>query len=142
MASYVNRAKEEGIVAHLMAIIPDSFFGALARGDLLQVLLVSILSGFAITRLGAVGEKINSAIEMAGKMFFGIIAIIVRVAPIGAFGAMAFTIGAYGLGSLINLARLVATFYLTSILFVLIVLGTIAHFVRLFDHAFHRLHQG
>ena len=128
VASYVNRAKEEGMVAHLMAIIPDSFFGALARGDLLQVLLVSILSGFAITRLGAVGKKINSAIEMAGKMFFRIIAIIVRAAPIGAFGAMAFTIGAYGLDSLINLAWLVATFYLTSILFVLIVLGTIAHF--------------
>jgi len=127
VASYVNRAKEEGMVAHLMAIIPDSFFGALARGDLLQVLLVSILSGFAITRLGAVGKKINSAIEMAGKMFFRIIAIIVRAAPIGAFGAMAFTIGAYGLDSLINLAWLVATFYLTSILFVLIVLGTIAH---------------
>jgi len=127
VASYVTRAKEEGIVAHLLGIIPDSFFGALARGDLLQVLLVSILSGFAITRLGAVGKKINSAIEMAGKMFFRIIAIIVRAAPIGAFGAMAFTIGAYGLDSLINLAWLVATFYLTSILFVLIVLGTIAH---------------
>jgi aerobic C4-dicarboxylate transport protein len=127
VASYVNRAKEEGMVAHLMAIIPDSFFGALARGDLLQVLLVSILSGFAITRLGAVGQKINSAIEMAGKMFFRIIAIIVRAAPIGAFGAMAFTIGAYGLDSLINLAWLVATFYLTSMLFVLIVLGTIAY---------------
>jgi len=127
VASYVNRAKEEGMVAHLMAIIPDSFFGALARGDLLQVLLVSILSGFAITRLGAVGKKINSAIEMAGKMFFRIIAIIVRAAPIGAFGAMAFTIGAYGLDSLINLAWLVATFYLTSMLFVLIVLGTIAY---------------
>jgi aerobic C4-dicarboxylate transport protein len=127
VANYVTRAKEEGIVAHLMAIIPDSFFGALARGDLLQVLLVSILSGFAISRLGEVGKKINSAVEMAAKMFFGIIRMIVRVAPIGAFGAMAFTIGAYGLGSLINLAQLVATFYLTSILFVLLVLGTIAH---------------
>src|SRR4029077_5355263 len=95
-------------------------------GDLLQVLLVSILSGFAIARLGAVGKKINAAIEAASKMFFGIIRMIVRVAPIGAFGAMAFTIGAYGLGSLVNLAALVATFYLTSILFVLIVLGSIA----------------
>jgi aerobic C4-dicarboxylate transport protein len=127
VASYVTRAKEEGIVAHLMGIIPDSFFGALARGDLLQVLLVSILSGFAIARLGKLGEKINSAINAAAKVFFGIIHIIVQVAPIGAFGAMAFTIGAYGLGSLANLAALVATFYLTSILFVLLVLGTIAH---------------
>jgi aerobic C4-dicarboxylate transport protein len=127
VASYVTRAKEEGIVAHLLGIIPDSFFGALARGDLLQVLLVSILSGVAIARLGAVGQKINAAIDTAAKMFFGIIRMIVQVAPIGAFGAMAFTIGAYGLGSLVNLAALVATFYLTSILFVLIVLGTIAH---------------
>jgi aerobic C4-dicarboxylate transport protein len=128
VASYVNRAHEEGIVAHLMGIIPDSFFGALARGDLLQVLLVSILSGFAIARLGEVGRKINAAIDAAAKMFFAIIKMIVRVAPIGAFGAMAFTVGAYGLASLANLAALVATFYLTSILFVLVVLGTIAHF--------------
>ena len=128
VSSYVTRAKEEGIVAHLLGIIPDSFFGALARGDLLQVLLVSILSGVAITRLGAVGQKINAAIDAAAKVFFAIIRIIVRVAPVGAFGAMAFTVGAYGLGSLVNLAALVATFYLTSILFVLLVLGTIAHF--------------
>src|SRR4249919_1497359 len=126
--TYVHQAKEQGIVAHLLAIIPDSFFGALARGDLLQVLLVSILSGFAIARLGKLGEKINGAIDAAAKVFFGVIRIIVQVAPIGAFGAMAFTIGAYGLGSLVNLAALVATFYLTSILFVLVVLGTIAHF--------------
>jgi aerobic C4-dicarboxylate transport protein len=128
VASYVTQAKEQGVVAHLLAIIPDSFFGALARGDLLQVLLVSILSGFAIARLGKLGENINGAISAAAKVFFGIIRIVVQVAPIGAFGAMAFTIGAYGLGSLINLAALVATFYLTSILFVLVVLGTIAHF--------------
>jgi aerobic C4-dicarboxylate transport protein len=128
VASYVTQAKEQGVVAHLLAIIPDSFFGALARGDLLQVLLVSILSGFAIARLGKLGEKINSAINAAAKVFFGIIRIIVQVAPIGAFGAMAFTIGAYGLDSLINLVALVATFYLTSALFVLVVLGTIAHF--------------
>jgi aerobic C4-dicarboxylate transport protein len=128
VATYVAQAKEQGIVAHLMAIIPDSFFGALARGDLLQVLLVSILSGFAISQLGTLGEKINGAIDAAAKVFFGIIRMIVQVAPIGAFGAMAFTIGAYGLGSLVNLAALVATFYFTSALFVLVVLGTIAHF--------------
>jgi aerobic C4-dicarboxylate transport protein len=128
VASYVTRAKEEGIVAHLLGIIPDSFFGALARGDLLQVLLVSILTGFAITRLGKLGEQITGVIDSMAKVFFGIIRMIVQVAPIGAFGAMAFTIGAYGLGSLVNLAALVATFYLTSILFVLVVLGTIAHF--------------
>ena len=127
VSSYVTRAKEEGIVAHLFAIIPDTFFGALARGDLLQVLLVSMLSGFAISRMGELGERITHAIDIAAKMFFRIIHIIVRAAPIGAFGAMAFTIGAYGLGSLWNLAQLIATFYLTALLFVLIVLGTIAH---------------
>jgi aerobic C4-dicarboxylate transport protein len=126
VATYVTKAKEEGIVAHLMAIIPDSYFGSLARGDLLQVLLVSILSGFAIALMGKAGEPIAHAIDQAAKVFFGIIRIIVRVAPIGAFGAMAFTIGAYGLGSLTRLLALVGTFYLTSILFVLIVLGTIA----------------
>src|SRR6201991_4932263 len=126
VATYVTKAKEDGIVAHLMGIIPDSYVGALPRGDLLQALLISILSGFAIALLGKPGEAIASAIDQAAKMFFRIIAMIVRVAPIGAFGAMAFTVGAYGLGSLVNLLALIGTFYLTSILFVLIVLGAIA----------------
>ncbi len=104
----------------------DSYFGALARGDLLQVLLISILTGFAVSQMGPLGEKISGAIDTAAKMFFGMIRIIVRAAPIGAFGAMAFTIGQYGVGSLVNLGALIATFYLTSVLFVLLVLGTIA----------------
>jgi len=129
VASFATRAKQESLVGHLLAIIPpDSYFGALARGDLLQILLISILSGFAVSQLGAVGEKIAGAIDTAAKMFFGIIRIIVRAAPIGAFGAMAFTIGQYGIGSLVNLGALIATFYLTSALFVLIVLGAIARF--------------
>ena len=127
VASYVTKAKEEGIVAHLLAIIPDTFLGAIARGDLLQVLLISILSGFAISQMGELGERITHAIDLAAKMFFRIIHIIVRAAPIGAFGAMAFTIGAYGLGSLWNLLQLIATFYLTAVLFVIVVLGAIAH---------------
>ena len=126
VATYVTQAKEEGVVAHLLAIIPDSYFGALARGDLLQVLLISILSGFAVAFLGKAGEPIAHAIDQAAKMFFGIIRIIVRVAPLGAFGAMAFTVGAYGLKALWNLIALIGTFYLTSALFVLIVLGAIA----------------
>jgi aerobic C4-dicarboxylate transport protein len=123
---YVHRAKQEGIVAHLLAIIPDTFIGAFANGELLQVLLVSILTGFAIANLGDLGERINGVIDAMGKIFFGMIRIIVRAAPIGAFGAMAFTVGAYGVASLVNLVELIATFYLTSILFVLVVLGTIA----------------
>jgi aerobic C4-dicarboxylate transport protein len=126
VAGYVTKAKEEGIVAHLLAIIPDTFMSAFAKGDLLQVLLIAILSGFAISRLGELGEKINNVIDAMAQVFFGIIRIIVRAAPIGALGAMAFTVGAYGVSSLVNLLELIATFYLTSLLFVLVVLGTIA----------------
>ena len=126
VAGYVTRAKEEGIVAHLLAIIPNTFVDAFAKGDLLQVLLIAILTGIAVARLGKVGQRVNSAIDAAGKVFFRIIGIIVKLAPLGAFGAMAFTIGAYGLGSLRNLAELIATFYLSSILFVVIVLGAVA----------------
>jgi aerobic C4-dicarboxylate transport protein len=128
VAGYVTRAKEEGIVAHLLAIIPDTFISAFAKGDLLQVLLISILSGFAISRLGELGEKINDVVDAMAKIFFGIIRIIVRAAPVGALGAMAFTVGAYGVTSLVNLLELIATFYLTSLLFVLLVLGGIARF--------------
>ena len=128
VAGYVTKAKEEGIVAHLLAIIPDTFMSAFAKGDLLQVLLIAILSGFAISRLGDLGEKINNVIDAMAQIFFGIIRIIVRAAPIGALGAMAFTVGAYGVASLVNQLQLIATFYLTSLLFVLVVLGTIARF--------------
>jgi len=99
----------------------------LARGDLLQVLLVSILSGFAISLMGETGAKVASVIDVMAKIFFGIIRIVVRVAPIGAFGAMAFTIGSQGIGALWNLANLILTFYATSLLFVFLVLGTIAY---------------
>ena len=126
VASYVSKAKEEGIVGHLLAIIPDTFIGAFAKGDLLQVLLIAILTGFAISRLGELGEKINNVIDAMAQIFFGMIRIIVRAAPIGALGAMAFTVGAYGVSSLVNLLELIATFYLTSLLFVLLVLGSIA----------------
>ncbi len=128
VATYVTRAKEEGFVAHLMGIIPVSYFDSLAKGDLLQVLLVAILSGFAIANMGTPGEKIASAIDLGGKMFFRIIGMIVQLAPIGAFGAMAFTIGSFGLGALVNLGYLIVTFYVASLIFVLVVLGTIAHF--------------
>ena len=126
ISSYVTAAKGDSIVTHLLAIIPTSFFDAFAKGDLLQVLLISILSGIAISRMGAVGERISATIEAAGQMFFRIIGIIVQFAPIGAFGAMAYTIGAFGLGSLVHLGALIATFYLTSLLFIFVVLGAIA----------------
>ena len=126
VSSYVARAHEDNVVAHLLSIIPGSFFGALAGGNLLQVLLISILSGFAIAQMGATGARIGSAIDLAGRLFFRTIGMIVQVAPIGAFGAMAFTVGAYGVGALWNLAELILTFYASSLLFVLLVLGAIA----------------
>jgi aerobic C4-dicarboxylate transport protein len=128
VAGFVGKAKEESIVAHLLAIIPNTFVDAFAKGDLLQVLLIAILSGFALARMGSTGERIAAGVDLVAKMLFRIIAMIVRVAPIGAFGAMAFTIGSFGIGTLWNLIALILTFYGTSILFVLVVLGTIAHF--------------
>jgi aerobic C4-dicarboxylate transport protein len=127
VASYVAHAKEDGVVNHLLAIIPDTFVGALARGDLLQVLLVSILAGFSISLMGELGKQVSDAVDAAAKVFFGIIRIVVRAAPIGALGAMAFTIGSQGIGALVRLGELVFTFYFASTLFVLGVLGTIAY---------------
>ena len=126
VATYATAAAKDSTVAHILGLIPRSYFDAFAGGDLLQVLLISILSGVVISGLGERAAGISHAIDTAGKVFFGIIGLVVKLAPIGAFGAMAFTIGQYGLDKLGNLAGLIATFYLTSILFVLLVLGTIA----------------
>ena len=125
VATFVTQAKNDSVVAHILAIIPGSYFDALAKGDLLQILLIAILSGFAIAGLGERGAPITHAVNLAGQMFFRIIGIVVKVAPLGAFGAMAFTIGAYGLGSLYYLGGLIATFYLTSLIFVLGILGIV-----------------
>jgi aerobic C4-dicarboxylate transport protein len=126
-AEYAAKAQHgQGVVDYLMHLIPDTFLGAFAGGDLLQVLVVAILTGFACTRMGAFGERTAGVLDDIAKLFFGIIGVVVRLAPIGAFGAMAFTIGKYGLGSLVNLGALIGTFYLTSLLFVLVVLGVIA----------------
>ncbi|MES2472009.1 MAG: dicarboxylate/amino acid:cation symporter [Pseudomonadota bacterium] len=125
-ASYVSRAQADNVTDHLMHIIPDTFFSALAGGDLLQVLLIAILFGFACTKLGEAGRVVAGGLEKVVKVFFGIIHMVVRLAPIGAFGAMAFTIGRYGLASLLPLGTLVACFYITCFLFVAVVLGLIA----------------
>jgi len=119
-------AHGQGLVDYLMHLIPDTFVGAFAGGDLLQVLVVAILAGFACTALGDFGERTAGVLEDVAQLFFGIIGVIVRLAPLGAFGAMAFTIGKFGVSSLANLGAVVATFYITSLLFVLIVLGAIA----------------
>ena len=125
---YASKAAADSTVAHLMAIIPKSFFDAFATGDLLQVLLISILTGVVLTGMGKKGEGITHGIDAAGQVFFRIIGLIVKLAPIGAFGAMAFTVGQYGIGKVVDLAWLVGTFYTTSLLFVFVVLGGIAAF--------------
>jgi aerobic C4-dicarboxylate transport protein len=125
-AVFVGRAKETGFIPFLLGFIPRTFIGALADGEVPQVLLISILTGFAIANLGEVGKRALSAIEVANKVVFGIVRIVVRAAPLGALGGMAFTVGSYGVASLTNLLKLMGTFYLSSFLFVVVVLGIIA----------------
>jgi aerobic C4-dicarboxylate transport protein len=126
-AGYAAKAAHgEGVVDYLLNLIPDAFVGAFARGDLLQVLVIAILTGFACTRLGEFGERTAGVLDDIARLFFGIIGVIVKLAPIGAFGAMAFTIGKYGVAALVNLGALIGAFYLTAAVFVLVVLGAIA----------------
>jgi aerobic C4-dicarboxylate transport protein len=126
VADYAARAAHQSTVEFLLSIIPDSFVGAFARGDILQVLLVSVLFGFALMVLGERGHTVRSLVDDLGHAFFGVIAVIMKAAPIGAFGAMAYTIGKYGPGTIGNLAGLIATFYATAALFVFGVLGVVA----------------
>ncbi|MBZ5541513.1 MAG: C4-dicarboxylate transporter DctA [Acidobacteriia bacterium] len=126
-AGFVTHAKEAGFIAFLLGFIPRTFVDALAGGAVPQVLLISILTGFAISRMGEAGQRATRAIELANKVVFGIIRIIVKAAPLGALGGMAFTVGSYGLNSLSSLLKLIGTFYLTSILFIVIVFGAIAY---------------
>ncbi|MDT7952772.1 MAG: cation:dicarboxylase symporter family transporter, partial [Acetobacteraceae bacterium] len=126
VATYATAAAKDSTVAHILALIPRSFLDPFASGDLLQILLISILTGVVVAGLGDRTPAVSNAVDIAGQIFFRIIAIVVKLAPIGAFGAMAFTVGQYGLSSLGRLAGLVGTFYLTSVLFVLVVLGIVA----------------
>lgn len=126
-AVYVGRAKETGIIPFLLWFIPRTFVDALAGGEVPQVLLISILTGFAIARMGEFGARALHAIEVANKVVFGIVRIIVRAAPLGALGGMAFTVASYGMASLSNLVKLIGTFYLTSLIFVVVILGAIAY---------------
>jgi aerobic C4-dicarboxylate transport protein len=129
VAQYADKAKEQGFIPFLMNIIPDTVVGAFAKGDILQVLLFAILFGFALMALGERGKLLRDLIEQTSKAVFGVVGIIMRAAPLGALGAMAFTIGKYGPAALGNLLGLIATFYLTAILFVVVVLGFIARLV-------------
>ncbi|MEW6484015.1 dicarboxylate/amino acid:cation symporter [Tatumella sp. UCD-D_suzukii] len=128
IATYAEQAKSQGVVPFLLDIIPNSVIGAFASGNILQILMFAILFGFALHRLGNTGQLVFNVIEHFSKVIFGIINMIMRLAPIGAFGAMAFTIGKYGIGSLLQLGQLIICFYITCILFVVIVLGAIARY--------------
>jgi len=129
VAQYAEKAHEEGVVPFLMNIIPDTVVGAFAKGDILEVLLFAILFGFALMALGDGAKMVRELIEQVSKAVFAVVGIIMKVAPLGALGAMAFTIGKYGPAALGNLLGLIATFYLTAALFVIVVLGSIARFV-------------
>lgn len=126
VAQYAQAAHESTIVGFLMSIIPDSLFGAFTSGNILQVLFVSILFGIALALIGDRGQPIIDFFETASLAVFKLVAIVMKAAPIGALGAFAFTIGAYGIASIANLAALIATFYVTSLVFVVGVLGLVA----------------
>ena len=123
---YAGQAKNLSTTDFVMNIIPDTVVSAFSKGDVLQVLLISVLFGLALSVLGQRGKLFTDVVDTVSHGVFGVVNIVMKFAPIGAFGAMAFTIGKFGIGSLIPLAKLVGTFYLTSIVFVVVVLGLIA----------------
>ena len=130
VANYTKAASSNhGFADFLLNIIPSTVVDAFAKGDILQVLFFSVLFGFALSALGPQGKKLLTIIEDISQVFFKIINIIMRFAPLGAFGAMAFTIGNYGLKSLGPLAELMGTFYLTCLLFIFVVLGAISKYI-------------
>ncbi|MDQ1693546.1 MAG: aerobic C4-dicarboxylate transport protein, partial [Acidobacteriaceae bacterium] len=126
VSSYAGQAKAQSVTEFLLHIIPTTIVDAFARGDILQVLLIAILFGFALSMMGERSKPLLALLNTVTQAIFGVVNILVRLAPIGAFGAMAFTVGKYGIGSLRPLLNLIGTFYLTSILFVIVVLGSIA----------------
>jgi aerobic C4-dicarboxylate transport protein len=126
VADYAHQAHETTIAGFLLAMIPETLLSALTQGNILQVLVVAILFGIALATAGQRGEPVLRVLDHLSVVVFRLVEIVMRFAPIGAFGAMAFTIGKYGLASLAHLGLLVATFYLTSLLFVVVVLGLVA----------------
>ncbi|ATI81325.1 MULTISPECIES: dicarboxylate/amino acid:cation symporter [Sphingobium] len=129
IADYAQQAHDRTLVAFLLNVIPATLVSAVADGhNILQVLFVAILFGIALSMIGEKAEPLMTVLESASLAIFKLVSFLMKAAPFGAFGAMAFTVAKYGVGTLANLAGLVATFYLTSLLFVLVVLGTVAWF--------------
>ncbi|MGL4543009.1 MAG: cation:dicarboxylate symporter family transporter, partial [Polymorphobacter sp.] len=125
VSDYVAKAQDSSITAFLTNIIPATFLGALAGGEILQVLFVAVLTGVALAMVGDAADPLRHVLDATQLVVFRIVAILMRAAPIGAFGAMAFTIGKFGVAALAKLALLVGSFYLTALLFVLVVLGAV-----------------
>ena len=126
--AYTAAAKTQNTVDFMLNIIPTSVIDAFAKGDILQVLLFSLLFGFSLAAMGETGAEVVAFINKISHVLFGIVETLMKLAPIGAFGAMAFTIGKYGVASLLPLASLMGSFYLTCLLFIFVVLGLIARF--------------
>ena len=126
VAAYAAAGAQQTTIGFLLNIIPSTVVGAFANGDILQVLMFSVIFGFALHRLGAYGRPLLDMIDRFAHVMFNIINMIMKLAPVGAFGAMAFTIGQYGVGSLVQLGYLMACFYITCLLFILVILGGIA----------------
>jgi aerobic C4-dicarboxylate transport protein len=126
IAAYAAAGAQQTTVGFLLNIIPNTVVGAFANGDILQVLMFSVIFGFALHRLGAYGKPLLELIDRFAHVMFNIINMIMKLAPVGAFGAMAFTIGQYGVGSLVQLGQLMVCFYITCVVFILVVLGGIA----------------
>src|ERR1700730_16856017 len=127
-AAYATKGKAFSFLEFVMGIVPDNFLGAFVKGDLLQVVVIALLVGMVLIAMGSRGHSVVRALDSAMNVFFGMIRIIMRVAPIGAFGAMAFTVGKFGTSALYALSKLVLVTYLTEAFYVFVVLGLIAHF--------------
>ena len=128
VAPYLSQVGHRTTPQFLLGIIPNTFIGAFAEGNVLQVLFVSVLCGFALSAMGPAGKPLTDLIGTVAQMFFRIVAIVMWAAPIGAFGAIAFTVGKFGAGSLVSLARLLISFYVTCLIFILAVLWPVSHF--------------
>ncbi|WP_370463741.1 dicarboxylate/amino acid:cation symporter [Novosphingobium aureum] len=126
VALYSEKAHESTLTGFMLGMIPETYLSSMTEGNILQVLVVAILFGVSLAGMGERGDKLLGILEDVSVVFFKLVSIVMRAAPVGAFGAMAFTIGKYGVGSLANLAGLVALFYITSALFVIVILGTVA----------------
>ena len=142
LTAYTAAAKTQNTVDFLLNIIPASVVDAFAKGDILQVLLFSLLFGFSLAAMKETGAEVVVFINKISQVLFGIVETIMKLAPIGAFGAMAFTIGKYGVASLVPLASLMGSFYLTCLLFIFVVLGTDRQVCGFQHHQIHRLYQG